>query len=68
MKPKILITRAIFPDVIQRLEKVFEVDSNISDRIYSEAELIEKCRDKDGIFSNPADRVSANFMQACPQL
>jgi glyoxylate/hydroxypyruvate/2-ketogluconate reductase len=68
MKPKILITRAIFPDVIQRLEKVFEVDSNISDKIYSEAELIEKCRDKDGIFANPADRISAELMQACPQL
>jgi glyoxylate reductase len=68
MKPKILITRAVFPDVIQRLENFFEVDSNPADKIYSEAELIEKCRDKDGIFANPADRISANLMQACPQL
>ena len=41
MKPKILITRAVFPDVIQRLENFFEVDSNPADKIYSEAELIE---------------------------
>ncbi len=68
MKPKILITRAVFPDVIQRLENFFEVDSNPADKIYSEAELIEKCRDKDGVFANPADRISADLMQACPQL
>lgn len=68
MKPKILITRAVFPDVIERLENFFEVDSNPVDKIYSEAELIEKCRDKVGVFANPADRISASLMQACPQL
>lgn len=68
MKPKILVTRAVFPDVIQRLETYFDVESNPADTIYSETELIERLRDKDGVFANPADRISGNLIQACPQL
>ncbi|MDP5008235.1 MAG: D-glycerate dehydrogenase, partial [Glaciimonas sp.] len=48
-KPKILVARAIFPEVIQYLEGYFEVESNQEDEIFSHAQLLEKLRDKDGV-------------------
>lgn len=68
MKPKILVSRAVFPEVLARLSEYFEVDSNPADIIYSQTELIAKLQGKDGLFANPADRISAELIQACPQL
>ena len=68
MKPSILVTRAVFPDVVARLSEHFTVEDNPDDHIFSEAELIQKLQDKDGLFANPADRISAALIQACPQL
>ncbi len=68
MKPKILIARAIFPDVIARLANHFEVESNQEDRIFSGAELIEKMRDKEGLFSTMSERVSADVVNVSPKL
>ncbi len=68
MKPSILVTRAVFPDVVARLSDHFTVEDNPDDHIFSEAELIQKLQGKDGLFANPADRISAALIQACPQL
>jgi glyoxylate reductase len=68
MKPSILVTRDDFPDVVARLSEHFTVEDNPDDHIFSEAELIQKLQDKDGLFANPADRISAALIQACPQL
>lgn len=68
MRPKILIARAIFPDVITRLEAHFEVESNQEDRIFSAAELAEKIRDKDGLFITGSERLSAEIIAAGPRL
>ncbi len=68
MKPKILITRAVFPDVVERLSNHFEVEANQQDHILSEADLIKKLQDKQGVFANSVDRISASLMQSCPHL
>jgi glyoxylate reductase len=68
MKPKILVSRAVFPEVLARLSEHFDVESNPADVIYTQAELIAKLQGKDGLFANPADRISAELIQACPQL
>ncbi|HJV87568.1 MAG TPA: D-glycerate dehydrogenase [Noviherbaspirillum sp.] len=67
-KPKILVTRAVFPDVLERLLQYFEIESNQEDRIYTEEELRARLRDKDGVFTTPSERVSAATIAACPQL
>jgi len=36
-KPKILIARAIFPEIITKLAEHFEVESNPSDETWSKA-------------------------------
>lgn len=67
-KAKVLVTRAVFPDVIERLEQYFEVESNQEDRIFTAAELVERVRGKDGIFTTPSERITADVLSANPSL
>lgn len=68
MKPSILIARAVFPEVIARLEQHFEVESNQDDEIYTERRLVEKLRGKVGLFATLSERISPDVIAACPQL
>ena len=68
MRPKILIARAVFPDVIERLSQSFEVESNQEDHIFNAAELNEKIRGKDGLFITGSERMSADAIAAAPRL
>ncbi|CAN5137325.1 D-glycerate dehydrogenase [soil metagenome] len=67
-KPKILIARAVFPEVIARLEQHFEVESNLSDGAWSKAELIARLQGKEGAFTTGGDRIDAEVLAACPEL
>ncbi|MEP6588885.1 MAG: NAD(P)-dependent oxidoreductase, partial [Polaromonas sp.] len=67
-KPKILIARATFPEVIARLEEHFEVESNQDDEIWSGTELAQRLHDKDGAFTTGGDRIDAAVLAAAPQL
>lgn len=68
MKPKILVARAVFPDVISRLEQYFEVESNQDDQVFSSGELVKKLQDKDGMFATLSERISAEVIEASPKL
>ena len=68
MKSKILVTRAVFPDVIARLGQHFEVDSNQEDRVFSSDELVEKMRGKDAMLASGSERISAQVIAASPAL
>ncbi|WP_201697755.1 hypothetical protein [Paraburkholderia hiiakae] len=39
MKERILVTRRVFPSVIDRLREQFEVETNDGDQIYARDEL-----------------------------
>ena len=67
-KPEILVARAIFPDIIARLEQHFVVTSNQGDEVWSKAQLIEKLQGKQGVFTTGAERIDAEVLSACPQL
>ncbi|WP_332775766.1 2-hydroxyacid dehydrogenase [Polaromonas sp.] len=67
-KPKIFVARAIFPEVISRLEEHFEVQANQADKAWTKAELIAQLHDKDGAFMTGSDRIDADVLAACPQL
>ncbi|MES2384999.1 MAG: D-glycerate dehydrogenase [Pseudomonadota bacterium] len=67
-KPKILVARATFPEVITRLEQHFEVEANQSDAVWSKADLTEKLKDKDGAFTTGGDRIDGEVLAACPRL
>ncbi|OGB06439.1 MAG: D-glycerate dehydrogenase [Burkholderiales bacterium RIFCSPHIGHO2_12_FULL_61_11] len=67
-KPKILVARAVFPEVIARLEKHFKVDANQDDENWSKAQLTERMRDKEGAFTTGGERIDAQLLAACPKL
>ncbi|MFC5522453.1 2-hydroxyacid dehydrogenase [Polaromonas jejuensis] len=67
-KPKILIARAIFPEVIARLEQYFEVESNQNDESWSRAQLMERLKDKDGVFTTGTDRIDGEVLAVAPRL
>ena len=68
MKPKILIARAVFPEVIARLAQYFEVESNPSDDIWTKDQFIEKLQGKQGVFTTGGERIDAEVLAACPGL
>ncbi len=68
MRPQILIARAVFPDVVERLAQQFEVESNQEDRVFSAAELSQKIADKDGLFITGSERLAADVIAAAPRL
>lgn len=68
MRQKVWIARAIFPEIIDRLEAHFDVESNQADRIFSEQDLIEKLRGVDGVFISSSERVGAAALAASPKL
>lgn len=68
MKPKILIARAIFPEIIDRLVKHFEVESNQNDDLWSGEEFIARLAGKQGVFTTGGERIDAALLTACPDL
>ena len=68
MKPKILVTRAIFPHIIEYLAEHFELEDNQSDTTYDDAELARRLQGKVGVFANPSHRFTADLFAACPTL
>ena len=67
-QPKILVARAVFPEIITRLEQSFDVESNQDDAVWSKAELTRRLQGKDGAFTTGGDRIDAELLAACPQL
>jgi len=67
-RPKVLITRAVFQDVVDRLAQQFDVESNQADRTFSEQELTEKLRGVDGVFTTSSERMTAAVIAANPSL
>ena len=67
-RPKILIARAISPEVVQVLEQHFDVTANPDDIAWSPAELIAKLQGMDGVLTTGSQRIDAALLAACPQL
>ncbi len=65
-KPSLLVARAIFPETIARLSEHFEVEANIHDTEWSQAELAERLKGKDGLLANGGVKVDAALLDACP--
>jgi gluconate 2-dehydrogenase len=67
-KPKILVARAIFPDILARLERVADVQSNQDDRLWGAADLKAAMANKDAAIVTVGERVDADILKASPQL
>ena len=67
-KPRILVTRAIFPQVIERLSDHFEVEANPTDELWDRAELLRRLQGKVGVFTTGVERIDAALLAQCPDL
>jgi len=67
-RPKVLVARAVFPDVVQRLQQHFDVEDNPTDIIFKPDELISHLQGKQGAFTTGSERISADVLAACPDL
>ena len=67
-KPKILVARAVFPEVIAKLAQHFDVESNQTDELWTKAQLTAKLQGKQGVFTTGGERIDAELLAACPDL
>ena len=68
IKAKVLIARAVFPQVLERLAQSLEVESNQDDVLWTKAQLIERLRGKHGVFTTGGERIDEALLLACPDL
>ena len=68
MKPKILVTREVFDEVLEYLSQHFEVTSNQSDVPMDPGTLSDKLSDKEGAVITLSDRIDASLLSHCPNL
>jgi len=68
MRPKVLVTRELPREALERLGKHCDVDLNDEDRPLTREELMRRIRDKDGILSMLTDQVDGELMDAAPGL
>ena len=67
-RPAVLVARKVFDDIVDRLRAHFDVETNESDDIWPQRELIERLHGKAGVFVTGSEKVDAALLDACPQL
>jgi len=67
-KPRVLVTRAVFPDIVELLRQHFEVEDNPGDQIFTRQQLREKLQGKQGALTTGSDSIDAELLDAHPQL
>ncbi|MBN8745369.1 MAG: D-glycerate dehydrogenase [Thiomonas arsenitoxydans] len=65
---RVLVARAVFPDVIEPLRAVAEVETTPDDAIATPEALRQRLADKHGAFITGSERIDAALLDACPQL
>lgn len=67
-RPRILVARAIFPEVVDKLAQHFDVEANPNDELWSREELARRLQGKQGVFTTGGERIDAELLKACPDL
>ena len=68
MKPKVLVTRNIFPETLAYLRGHLDVTDNQSDEMMSADQLAAGLADKTGVMSSGSDSVNAALLVKVPHL
>lgn len=69
MRPRVLITRATFAEVIDGLREQYDVEDNQQDDTpWRGEELRRRLADKDGVLATGSDRIDAETLGAAPRL
>ena len=68
MKQKVLVTRQVFPEIVEALRSRFEVEHNDDDRPWPAEELARRAAGKQGILATVMDRIDEPVLAAAPGL
>ena len=68
MKPKILVSREIFDDVLDYLRQHCDVTANQQDKLWDAESLAQALADKDGAMTCLTEKIDAPLLARCPQL
>jgi gluconate 2-dehydrogenase len=68
MKPKVLVTREVFDEVLEYLSQYFEVTSNQSDVPFDPETLAMRLSEKEGAVVTLSDRIDTSLLGRCPNL
>ena len=68
VRPRVLVARAAFADILAELESVADVEYTADDHIDTPTQLRARLADKHGAFITNSERIDAALLEACPQL
>lgn len=68
MKPRVLVTRHVYPQAIAILQEHCVVDYRDSHDVMDEATLVKKLQHADGVVCQLTDKLSANVLAQAPKL
>ncbi|HEY8607790.1 MAG TPA: phosphonate dehydrogenase [Noviherbaspirillum sp.] len=68
MKPKVVVTHRVHPEIIALLETVADVVPNQTQYTLPRAELLARARDADALMAFMPDSIDDAFLAACPRL
>jgi len=65
---QVLVARAVFPQVIERLRRHFDIAHNQADEVWTQPQLIERLQGRVGVFVTGTEAIDTTLLDACPQL
>jgi glyoxylate/hydroxypyruvate/2-ketogluconate reductase len=68
MKKKVLVARAIFPEIVTKLREHFEVRANESGADWPQDRLIAELQGCHGVFIAGSEKIDTKLLDACPEL
>ena len=63
-KTHILLARAVFPEIVDKLSRHFHVSANQNDVVWNQAQLIEQLKGHHGVFTTGGDRIDSDVLAA----
>lgn len=67
-RPRILLSRAMPPEVVEQLSQHFAVQANQGDEAWPRAEFIARLQEHDALLDTGTQRIDAELLAACPRL
>lgn len=68
MKPKVLLTRVLFPEATALFDTDFDLEIGNTQRMLTKPELLEKAKGKDAVITMMADTVDDTLFRAAPSI
>ncbi len=67
-KPRIVVSRSVFPEIITQLREEFDVVDNQQDLPWEQSELAAAMQDADAALLTAGERIDAALLDRCPRL